>query len=38
MKRLFFITLTTVCLVVYQETYAEIRNGYDIEVKKAEKY
>ena len=38
MKRLCIITLAIVCLGVYQETYAEIRNGYDIEIIKAEKW
>ena len=37
MKLLFIITLL-VCLGVNQEIYAEIKNGYDNEVKKAQKY
>jgi hypothetical protein len=35
MTRLCTITLAIVCLGVYQEIYAEIRNGYDIELIKA---
>ncbi len=38
MKRLSIITLAIVCLGVHQENYAEIRNGYDEELKKSEKY
>jgi hypothetical protein len=35
MTRLCIIPLAIVCLVIYQETYAELRNGYDIELIKA---
>ena len=38
MKRLCFIALAILCLGIYQETYAAIRNGYDIELIKAEKW
>ena len=38
MKRLFILTLTIVCFGIYQESDAEIRNGYDVEVKKAAKW
>ncbi len=36
MKRLCILILTIVCLGVYQNTYAEIRNGYDHELKAAQ--
>ena len=36
MKRLFIITLAIVCLGVNKNTYAEIRNGYDNELKAAQ--
>ena len=35
MTQLCTITLAIVCLGIYQKTYAEIRNGYDIELIKA---
>ena len=38
MTRLCIITLAILCLGVYQETYAEIRNGYEHEIIKVEKW
>jgi hypothetical protein len=38
MKRLCISTLAILCLGVYQNTYAEIRNGYDNEIIKVEKW
>ena len=38
MKRLCIITLAIVCLGTNKQAYAEIRNGYDYEIEKAEKW
>lgn len=38
MKRLCILTLAILCLGVNRNSYAEIRNGYDEEIKKTEKY
>ncbi len=38
MKRLFMLTLAILCLGVTKNIYAKIRNGYNEEIKKTEKY